>query len=288
MVFACAAPVFFAQEISAQAPAFGTVATVKARGKLVMITFPRQDSSFVAVNLETGPMKRIGTTLDFVGFDVDVMAGFAKWLHVPLEIRTMAEPGYGQLIPSLLRGEGDVIACAFSPTPERRKIVDFSDPYLVSYSNVIVRKESTISSLADLAGKKAATMAGSSQEERLRNLGIENLQFVLSPFTRDLYEAVREGQADFFMAEIDEYNLNTRLLRDYAKTLKVAFRLAGNQPWAYAVAPGSDLRIQLNLYLESIRKSGEFKVLVERHVPKPEPTQTAPVVNQSDKKTSNR
>jgi glutamine transport system substrate-binding protein len=259
-----------ALQLLAGDPSFGTLKAVKTREKLIMISFPRQDSSFVAVNTDTGPMKKLGTIQDFKGFDVDLMAGFAHWLKVPLEIHTLADPSYGELIPALLRGEGDLIACAFSETPERRKLVDFSEPYMYSYNNVIVRQDSLISSQADLIGKRVATMAGASHEERLRAIGIESQHFVHFQFTRDLYEAVRDGQADFFLAEIDEHGLNTRLLHDYKSALKIAIRLPGAQPWGIAFPNGSDLRSRFNMYLEFIRRSGEYDSIVARHVPRPE------------------
>jgi ABC-type amino acid transport substrate-binding protein len=106
-------------------PPTSTVASVKARGKLVMLCFPHQDNGFISVNLGAGPMPKAGGEKNFQGVDVDIMVGFAQFLGVSLEIRSISVPSYGELIPALLRGDGDVIASSFSVTAERQKVVDF-------------------------------------------------------------------------------------------------------------------------------------------------------------------
>lgn len=51
---------------------------VRSRGKLIMLCFPHQESSFVRVNTERGPMKHAGTAEDFEGKSAAVLPGSSQ------------------------------------------------------------------------------------------------------------------------------------------------------------------------------------------------------------------
>ena len=235
--------------------AIAGVAAVKARGKLVMLCFPHQENPFIRVD--------VGAGLDhYQGIDYEIMDGFAKQLGVALEVRPV-KPSFAALVPALLAGDGDLIASSFSVTPERRQKVDFSRPYYSVHTVVLVRKGSGIKSPADLAGKTGATVAGSSLEERIKQLHPGRIHHV--DFTRWNYDALSEKEADFTV--LDESS-TWRLLPLYPD-LEVAFPLPGVDEYAYAVAPGSGLREALDRYLDELRRSGRLAEIVHRHVGRP-------------------
>ena len=120
-----------------------SLAAVKARGKLIMLCFPHQESPFIRVDVEIGIDQ-------YDGIDYEIMTGFARSLGVTLEVHPV-KPSFATLVPALLAGEGDVIASSFSITPERRQKVDFSRPYYAVHTVVLVRKDSHLASPADLA-----------------------------------------------------------------------------------------------------------------------------------------
>jgi ABC-type amino acid transport substrate-binding protein len=246
-------------------PAPGETQAVKARGKLVVVSFPHQDSEFMSVNLERGPMKKVGGVDDFKGMDVDIMAGFASTLGVTLEIRPIATPGYGELIPSLLAGDGDVIASSFTITPARRAQVDFSIPYFESPELVVMRKDAAISSVADLKGRKGAAVKGSAQADLLRSLGVAEADLVLGDFTRDGYQAVAEGRADF--AVVDGGSLDM-VLGDFPD-LKAGFPVGEGVKYGFAVRKGSDLLPVLDKYLRWLRATGKLEELKSKWVKAP-------------------
>jgi ABC-type amino acid transport substrate-binding protein len=230
----------------------GSLAAVKARGKLVMLCFPHQENPFI----------RVKTEIDlnhYEGIDVEVMEGFARSLGAALEVRQV-KPSFAALVPALLSGQGDVIASSFSITPERRSKVEFSRPYFTVHTVVVAPAASGLRSPADLAGKTAATVRGSSQEERIKALRPGRIHYV--EFTRWNYDALDEKAADFTVLD-DTSTL--RLLRFYPH-LKVAFELPGADPYGYAVKPGSDLRAALDLYLAEIQANGRLDAIVHRYL----------------------
>lgn len=191
---------------------------------------------------------------EFAGFDYEVMRTFASALGVELEVRPVAT--FGELIPALLRGDGDLIASSFSITPEREQRIDFSDPYFPVVVMVIVRQDSPIAGPADLAGRLGSTTAGSSLEARMKTIPGVRLLHVPNLY----YDAVANGEAEFTFS--DSTSVLTVLPR--YPGLKVAFSFEDVDNYGYAVAPGSDLREALNKHLDQLRRGGVFLSMVRR------------------------
>lgn len=71
------------------------------------------------------------------GLDIELVYRIAWEMGRPLEVINM---DFGSLIPSLVRGEVMIIASCLSITPERQKVVRFSDSYFKSGVGAMVRK----------------------------------------------------------------------------------------------------------------------------------------------------
>ncbi len=240
----------------------GEIAEIRERGKLVMLSFPHQESVFVRTNLALGPTPRTGTADHFQGIDVDLMKRFAESLGVALEIRLVSQPSYGALIPDLLHGRGNVIASSFSITAVRREKVDFTEPYLSVYLEFVARLDSRISTVEDLTGGTAAILKGSSHEEHLRQMGIPPQQILAVEFNHENYTAVLEGDADYTLAD----SISVMRFLSGQPQLKVAFRLPGRDDYGFAVRRDSDLRQHLNRFLAKLRGGGELERIIRRHM----------------------
>lgn len=242
--------------------AAGDLEDVRRTGKLRMLCFPHQESTFVRVDLTQGPMPERGPASRFHGFDVELMQGFAESLGVELEVVPIRQPSYQALIPDLLAGRGHLIASSFSITPEREEMVDFSRPYLETYEVVIARQGSGITSPEDLAGRRAATVAGSKHERDLLAEGIEADNLLRLDFTFDVYLAVAEGDADF--AQVDSNSL--RQVLPQMQGVEVSFRRPDIDRFGIAVRPDSDLLGLLDAYLAEKERSGGLATLIARHL----------------------
>jgi membrane-bound lytic murein transglycosylase MltF len=77
-----------------------------------------------------------------------------------------------QLIPWLLEGRGDIAAANLTITPDREKLVDFSDPFTTDVTEVVVTGPGSprISSVDDLSGKTIHVRKSSSYWEHLAGL----------------------------------------------------------------------------------------------------------------------
>jgi ABC-type amino acid transport substrate-binding protein len=251
--------------LAASAAPAGDLADVKARGKLVVLTFPLIEDSFMAVDVEG--MRKLGLALKdmrdpqyFKGIDLDLVSGFAKTLGVKVEIRPELS-GYGGLIPALDRRDGDVAASSFAITPQRQTTADFSTPYIIQWDVAAVRPDSKIRSIADLKGKKVAVIEGSSQLERLKTLNL-NPQIVLTKFVLEGYAAVTEGQADYTLME-SRAAVGEPVSTQF-DALKVGVRV-NETGYGIAMRKGSDLKAPIDAYLEGLRKSGELDRILAKH-----------------------
>ncbi|HUG58564.1 MAG TPA: ABC transporter substrate-binding protein [Candidimonas sp.] len=98
-------------------------------------------------------------TREYVGYDVDMCKAIAKQMGVKLEHKPLSTEAR---IPELKMGRVDIVAGSMAYLPARAKEVDFSLQYLQGNIKVLVKKDSGIKTLADLAGKKICASSGSS------------------------------------------------------------------------------------------------------------------------------
>jgi len=77
-----------------------------------------------------------------------------------------------QLFSKLQEGYGDIAIANLTPTNERRKLVDFSDPLLTNVNEIVVTNTKTpeMKTYLDLAGKEVHVRKSSSYFESLKNL----------------------------------------------------------------------------------------------------------------------
>ena len=73
-----------------------------------------------------------------VGFDMEIITRFAASIGRPLVFSDMTFAG---LIPSLVSGRQDIALAGINITEQRKESVDFSDPYYICHSIIVIRDE---------------------------------------------------------------------------------------------------------------------------------------------------
>ena len=129
--------------------------TLVKSGKLTMISnfyFP----PFVSMNEKTG---------DFEGFDVDVYKAVCKKLK--LKPRILPSVQFDTIVPTIKQGgKADVSIGAITITDDRKKEIDFSNPYLDSNQSIVVKKGSAATTQGQLnaKGMQIAVQSGTTGE----------------------------------------------------------------------------------------------------------------------------
>lgn len=90
-----------------------------------------------------------------IGFEVDIANEFARRLHVQ---QKMVQTTWSNLPAALMHRRFDMIMNGLEITPDRQKVLRFSNPYYVYTEQLVVRKSNTsIHGFADLPGKTVGT-----------------------------------------------------------------------------------------------------------------------------------
>jgi len=132
---------------------------------------------------------------EVVGYDIDVLKLVAD--AEGLETNVVDTPWEtivsGQ---ALENGDCDVAAGAMTITPEREKVMDFTDPYFEATQALLTKTGAPYKSLDDLAGKRIAVQEGTTGESYVKeNLpqGAKSVSFEDSAL---MMTAVKTGKAD--------------------------------------------------------------------------------------------
>ncbi len=98
-----------------------------------------------------------GRAGNYEGFDVDIVNEVAKRLGLEVEIE---DTSFDTIFRDLAQGKFDMVASATTITPEREKVVAFSEPYFNADQSLMVTKGSDIQSVEDLTGQTVGAQKG--------------------------------------------------------------------------------------------------------------------------------
>jgi polar amino acid transport system substrate-binding protein len=116
----------------------------------------------VGIRPDHAPHSSINAQGEWVGFDVDIAKAIAKQLGVQLEVVSVTEL---TRISFTKDGKIDASITSISKTWDRAQQVAFSDTYFWSYQTFLVRKDSGLTTLRDLVGKKVAADRGGNADD---------------------------------------------------------------------------------------------------------------------------
>jgi len=172
----------------------------------------------------------------WTGFDVDMMNDFSKSLDVRLE---MVQISFDGIIPALLAGKCDLIAAGMTVTPDRQKVVVFSNTTYengisVAMKNTATNKEKykDLKSL-DQNGIRIAVKTGYTSDIYLTKT-LKHAQIMRFDQDSDLLLAVTQGRADAFASDTTYVKLTNKANQDKFLVLPTAittekFSIAGKK-----------------------------------------------------------
>ncbi|MFE4547122.1 MULTISPECIES: transporter substrate-binding domain-containing protein [unclassified Streptomyces] len=198
------------------------------------------------------------------GFDVSLIDLVAKDLGVKQNIVDTPFENFktGAFLNS---GQCDLAAAGMTITPERKKNVDFSDPYFEATQAVLVDKKSGIDSLAGLKakGKKLGAQAQTTGEDYARKQGFDPVSFESSDA---VLNGLRTGQVQ---AVIIDYPVVQGWLKDKANAaaFKVVDNLNTGEQYGFTVKKGNTkLVAAVNTAIKDAKADGTYKKLYEKWI----------------------
>ncbi|MDW4288440.1 ABC transporter substrate-binding protein/permease [Staphylococcus saprophyticus] len=111
---------------------------------------------------------------EYAGIDIDLAKKVAKDNHLKLKIVNMQ---FDSLLGAIKTGKVDLIISGMTPTPEREKEVDFSNPYMTVQQKMIIKKSDAdnLKDIDDFANKKIGVQK-QTQQEKIAQSEIDNAQ----------------------------------------------------------------------------------------------------------------
>lgn len=132
-----------------------------------------EDKLLVGTESSYAPFEFTNQDGKLVGFDIDLTEAIAKELGLEVEWVQMPFDG---LIPAMLTGQVDMAAASFTITEERKKRINFSDPYYTSGLTFVIRAadKAKYPDNKSLAGKKLCAQLGSVSAMKAKEISPDN------------------------------------------------------------------------------------------------------------------
>ena len=181
------------------------------------------------------------------GVDADLANAVAKEIGVDVEFKEMTFDG---LVGALKADKVDMVISGMSPSPERKKNVDFSDVYYTGKNVLIVREgeEDKITSEDQVKSMKVEAQKGSIQETYANKIGCTGLKSLES--VPDLMMELKNGNVDAVIVNDTVGLININQIDGIALS---SFNLPegdAEESMAIAVKKGNN-----TAYLEAINKA---------------------------------
>ncbi|MEU1515329.1 transporter substrate-binding domain-containing protein [Streptomyces sp. NPDC005811] len=198
------------------------------------------------------------------GFDVSLIDLVAKDLGVKQQILDTPFENF-KTGAFLNAGECDLAAAGMTITAERKKNVDFSDPYFDATQAVLVDKNAGVNSLADVKSKnvKLGAQAQTTGEDYARKQGFDPVSFESSDA---VLNGLRTGQVK---AVIIDYPVVQGWLKDKANAdaFTVVDNLNTGEQYGFTVKKGNTkLLAAINKALADAKADGTYKKLYEQWI----------------------
>ena len=191
----------------------------------------------VCTHLPYAPFQSNDDSGKTVGFDVDMMDLVAKKLGVEQAIVDTPFEGIksGQ---DMATGKCDIAAAGMTITDERKKAILFSLPYFDATQALLVKKDSTVATLADLKGKKLGAQAATTGLDYAKSKADAN-GYVIVEF-QDLAtqtQALSTNQVD---AAINDLPVWTEAIKEDKGATKVATQFDTGEQYGFGMKLGND------------------------------------------------
>ena len=232
------------------ADAQSTLEVVKKRGKLI-----------AGVKTDFPPFGTIDASGRNVGFDVDVAHRFAQALFNDANQVELVAVTSGNRIPFLQSGKIDIIIATVTITDERRQVVEFSEPYFLSGSLLLVPRASTARGLEDMAGKTVAVVQGAIQDKDVAEL-MPRADRIKFGKVSEAVLAVKGGRADAYVHD----DIVILSLAKENPDLKAVGKPFVPRPYGIAVRKGdTEFITWVNAELAQMRKDGTYDRLWKKY-----------------------
>ena len=217
-------------------------------GKLIMST-----------NAAFPPYEMTTDSGEFEGIDIETAQAIADKLGLELQIDDM---DFDAALLAVQQGKSDMVMAGVTVTDERQNVMDFTDSYATGIQSIIVKEDSDIASVDDLAGKKIGTQRGTTGYLYCSDdFGDENVVAYDDGLTA--VQMLNNGQVDCVVID----NAPAKEFVAANPGLKLLDTAYVEEDYAIGVGKGNtELKDAINTALEELKADGTLQSIVDKYI----------------------
>lgn len=217
-------------------------------GKLIMST-----------NAAFPPYEMTTDSGEFEGIDIETAQAIADKLGLELQIDDM---DFDAALLAVQQGKADMVMAGVTVTDERQNVMDFTDSYATGIQSIIVKEDSDIASVDDLAGKKIGTQRGTTGYLYCSDdFGDENVVAYDNGLTA--VQMLNNGQVDCVVID----NAPAKEFIAANPGLKLLDTAYVEESYAIGVGKGNtELKDAINAALEDLKADGTLQTIVDKYI----------------------
>ena len=217
-------------------------------GKLIMST-----------NAAFPPYEMTTDSGEFEGIDIETAQDIADKLGLELQIDDM---DFDAALLAVQQGKADMVMAGVTVTDERQNVMDFTDSYATGIQSIIVKEDSDIASVDDLAGKKIGTQRGTTGYLYCSDdFGDENVVAYDNGLTA--VQMLNNGQVDCVVID----NAPAKEFIAANPGLKLLDTAYVEESYAIGVGKGNtELKDAINTALEELKADGTLQAIVDKYI----------------------
>ena len=217
-------------------------------GKLIMST-----------NAAFPPYEMTTDSGEFEGIDIETAQAIADKLGLELQIDDM---DFDAALLAVQQGKSDMVMAGVTVTDERQNVMDFTDSYATGIQSIIVKEDSDIASVDDLAGKKIGTQRGTTGYLYCSDdFGDENVIAYDDGLTA--VQMLNNGQVDCVVID----NAPAKEFIAANPGLKLLDTAYVEESYAIGIGKGNtELKDAINTALEELKADGTLQAIVDKYI----------------------
>jgi polar amino acid transport system substrate-binding protein len=214
-----------------------------------------QKELIVGTDAAYAPFESENADKTISGFDIEILKSVAE--KAGLKVKFVNTPWEG-LFNQLASGDRDILVSAITITDERKKVMDFSDPYFEAAQLIAVPMKSKVKSMADLKNLKVGVQNGTTGDEIISQMvGKSNANVKRFEGTPLAIKELENGGVDAVVAD-------NGVINNFIKNNPATFKVINDasfkkEHYGIAVKTGNtELLKKINEGLAAIKADGTY------------------------------
>ncbi|HPU38900.1 MAG TPA: transporter substrate-binding domain-containing protein [Microthrixaceae bacterium] len=219
----------------------------------------------VCSDIPYAPMEMEATTektpSNYTGFDIDLVQAIADSNKMDLQVKVTPFDG---IFAAMDAGNCDVVVSSVSITDDRKKNMDFTEPYFDAEQSILTTKAnaSKFTSMDSLKDQTIGVQSGTTGEEFVNANKPSGATVQAMPGAADLFAALEAGS---IAAVVQDYPINAyRAVQD--KNFVVTAKIPTDEAYGMAVKKGNtETLAMLNKGITASKSDGTYDKLYEKY-----------------------